>query len=356
MKELYKHIESFDQEWNPDSDMLQKYFSGKLNEADHYKVEKWISLDEFGEEVGDLKDSKILSSIDWNHLKNFKSSYASSKVSEMLAYILSSLGLIAFLFLANSSQNQHIVEETAETFIIKEIQAKKAIEIQKIKSTYKEFSESTISLSQAADIKPVKEVDKKERLQKKIIMISKLKPAKMIFIPKRLKKVENHSVKYILQFKVVDYFNEYLQKREYLSGLQSEYADPQEQELLEKNSKTISVDDVLQAGLEAFYKRDYYLAIHHFDKILIHYPEDLNAMFYSALSCYKLKDYDAAIKTLQEVAESDINVFLHEAEWYLAKSHYKKGEINQTLNLLDIIIRSKGFYMKKAEDFRNDII
>lgn len=356
MKDLYKHIESFDQDWNPDAEMLRKYFSGELNESDHYKVEKWISLDDFGDDIGDLKDSPELSIVDWGHLKEITSPITSKSINQAIAYIISSIGILAFLFFAQTGSPTHVESESAETYVIKEIQAKKAIEIQKIKATFNEFSNSTISLSQVADLKPVAEIHDNKRLQKKIIMIPKKESPKIIFIPKRLKKVENHSVKYILQFKVVDYFNEYLSGREYLNGLQSEYASAQEQELLEKNAKTITVDDVLQAGLEAFYKRDYYLAIHHFDKILTHYPDDLNAKFYSALSCYKLKDYDTTIKLLQDVAENDINVFLQEAEWYLAKSHYKIGETNQTLNLLDIIIRSKGFYEKKAIDFRNEVM
>jgi hypothetical protein len=40
MKELYQHINSNDSEWNPDIEMLQKYFSGELNASDHFKVEK----------------------------------------------------------------------------------------------------------------------------------------------------------------------------------------------------------------------------------------------------------------------------------------------------------------------------
>lgn len=357
MKELYQHIKSNNSDWNPDADMLQKYFSGELNASDHYKVEKWISLDEFGDEIGDLQGSDSLGKIDWDHLKSIvsKSHFKdSTNISQTVAFILSSLGIIAFLFFAQTEVKHKVASPFTEDYVLNEIQTKKAIEIKAIKQTLSEHSESTVSLTEAIDFTPSVQ-DKKERLERKIIILPKIKSPKIHFVPRKLKIMENHPVKYILQFKVVDYFNQYLKERKPVEGLQSEYASTEEQQLIKKNAKQLSVDDVLQAGLEAFYIRDYYLAIHHFDKVLSHYPEDLNAKFYSALSCYKLKDYDRTIELLQAVAEDNINVFLQEAEWYLAKSHYKKGEIAQTINLLDIIIDSGGFYKKKAKEMKRQI-
>lgn len=352
MKELYQHIESFDEEWTPSPSMLESYFSGKLNATDLKKVEHWISLSEFGDEIGDLYQSDTLDKVDWNYLKE-KSTLNSSSINQWVAYILSTLGLICFLIISNINTPKHTVN-LVEEYILEEIKPKQAIEIAAIKQTLSEFSSTTITLDDIEKMKIGNESETRERLERKIITIPRLINPKLRFIPKKINEGSNHPVKYILKFKVVDYFQEYLKEKETLRGLQSEYSSVQEQDLLNKNIKQVKVDDVLQAGLEAFYKRDYYLAIHHFDKILSHYPEDLNALFYSALSCYKLKDYTRTISKLQLVAENDINVFLQEAEWYLAKSHYKKGELNQSNNLLDIIIESDGFYKDKAIEMRKN--
>ena len=109
MKELYQHINSNDSEWNPDIEMLQKYFSGELNASDHFKVEKQISLDEFDYKIGDLQGSESLGKIDWDELKTIANRNEldhSSKIGQAVAYtlllLLLLLGIIAFLFFANT--------------------------------------------------------------------------------------------------------------------------------------------------------------------------------------------------------------------------------------------------------------
>ena len=203
------------------------------------------------------------------------------------------------------TQNQWTNKQTespfTQNYVLREIQTKEAIEINAIKQTLSEYSESTVSLNEAIAFTHNLQ-DKRERLERKIIILPKIKSSRIHFVTKKLKMMENNPVKYILQFKVVDYFNQYLKERKPIEGLQSEYASSEEQKLIKKNAKQLSIDDVMQAGLEAFYIRDFYLAIHHFDKVLSHYPKDLNAKFYSALSCYKLKDYDKTIELLQTVA------------------------------------------------------
>ena len=114
--------------------------------------------------------------------------------------------------------------------------------------------------------------------------------------------------------------------------------------------QTIAADKVLKAGLAHFNKGKYEKALGEFQILLDANPNDINSLFYSAVSYYHIGKYDRCIKNLEAVLKSANNTFHPEAKWNLALSNLKIGEKAKAKQLLIEIVNEKGFYSKRALD------
>jgi tetratricopeptide (TPR) repeat protein len=112
----------------------------------------------------------------------------------------------------------------------------------------------------------------------------------------------------------------------------------------------VAADRVLKSGLAYFGKEKYNAALEEFQLLLENNPEDVNALFYSAVSFYKIGKYNKAVKNLEAVVASRNNVFHPEAKWNLALVNLKTGEKAKAKILLNEIVNDKGFYSKRAAD------
>lgn len=81
--------------------------------------------------------------------------------------------------------------------------------------------------------------------------------------------------------------------------------------------------------------------------ILSHYPDDVNALFYSGVCYYNLAEYNRAIEVLKLCMESKFNNFDEEAEWMLANSYQANGEKDKAKAMFQSIKEKGGFYSKK---------
>lgn len=114
--------------------------------------------------------------------------------------------------------------------------------------------------------------------------------------------------------------------------------------------QTVAADKVLKAGLGYYNKGKYSKALGEFLLLLEANPNDVNSLFYSAVSYYQIGKYDRTIKNLEAVLKSPNNTFHPEAKWNLALSHLKIGERAKAKQLLIEIANEKGFYSKRAGD------
>lgn len=114
--------------------------------------------------------------------------------------------------------------------------------------------------------------------------------------------------------------------------------------------QTVAADKVLKAGLGYFNKGKYNKALSEFLLLLEANPNDVNSLFYSAVSYYQIGKYDLTIKNLEAVLKSPNNTFHPEAKWNLALSNFKIGEKAKAKQLLVEIANEKGFYSKRASD------
>ena len=113
--------------------------------------------------------------------------------------------------------------------------------------------------------------------------------------------------------------------------------------------QTIAADRVLKKGLECFARGKYSKAIAEFNLLLDANSDDVNSLFYSAVSYYQIRKYNLAAKNLESLLENDNNVFYPEAKWNLALVNIEMGNKSIAKQLLQDISSEKGFYAMKAE-------
>ncbi len=118
---------------------------------------------------------------------------------------------------------------------------------------------------------------------------------------------------------------------------------------------SLNYDFALESAIEAFHQRNYTLAEQRFNLILNQFPQDQNALFYSALVSKFLFKMDIAEIRLRAVIEQEPPVFRPEAQWELAQLLTEQYRLVEAKEWLTTIINQKGFYAKRAEDLLKKI-
>ena len=157
---------------------------------------------------------------------------------------------------------------------------------------------------------------------------------------------------YLLNYKVLDY-RKYrskpkLENEVQLSGTS---ADQENKQVIGKeNDKIIQVAyfNSLTNALVYFEKENYGVAAQQFDMILTSYPDDINALFYGALSHYNVKEYSICETKLQLLKLNNFTNFSEEQEWYLCLTYKALNKMSQYEALRKEIINKNGFYTLKA--------
>lgn len=157
---------------------------------------------------------------------------------------------------------------------------------------------------------------------------------------------------YLLNYKVLDY-RKYrskpkLENEVQLSGTS---ADQEKKQVIGKeNDKIVQVNyfNSLNNALVYFEKENYGMAAQQFGMILASYPDDINALFYGALSHYNVREYSICETKLQLLKLNHFTNFSEEQEWYLCLTYKALKKMNQYEALRKEIINKNGFYTIKA--------
>lgn len=106
--------------------------------------------------------------------------------------------------------------------------------------------------------------------------------------------------------------------------------------------------EYLKKSLKLLSEQQYGNAITNFNTILKHYPNDVNAQFYSGFSYYNLKKYPEAISFFDKVMNNSFDFFYEDAQWYKALSFEQNGRFKEANRLFRVIASEKGFYSTQA--------
>ena len=115
--------------------------------------------------------------------------------------------------------------------------------------------------------------------------------------------------------------------------------------------KTVEIPyiDYLEKTIALFSKGLNKKALSRLQTILATYPDDVNANFYAGLCYFNLKQYTSAQSCFKNCILSKYINFQEEAEWYLALSAAANGQVKESTELFNLIIKRGGYYSKEAK-------
>lgn len=210
---------------------------------------------------------------------------------------------------------------------------------------------------------PVMEKDDSKNYNKETIRIRKAEESAAgakVAAKKAEVKPPAFDVKYIENYKVVDYSDEYtaviLPEAKNIPAQfeNSEKAKEAESEL-QLQTKNLMYDDILSEGLANLEAKNYTAALEKFNLILKNYPGDLNAVFYTGLIYYHLGNYDIAMLNFNTVISSDNIAFRDEANWYKALTFQQKNEKEKARALFREISGKENFYKTRASEMLEEM-
>ena len=329
---------------------LEKYFRTKdsiLKNA----IEQKASDDPFDNEAleGWSASSVPLNSMNYIDRKRFKGMYYKFALTSILFFAVS----IGFMYFVTTKNDQSATEKITEI--------KRPVNNPLYKDTI-----TAINLSPEQELIQPKTIKRNFQLKKEnnAVVLTTTIQTDLTTQPLPIKKANSISTSlsrrvnlaketYIQDFKVVDYRyyrsrpNSKLNK-EILTGTpaNSEISTNTTEE--SDNIVEVAYVNFLEKSLKSFSQNKYKDAMNRFDLILETYPDDVNALFYSALCLYNLNQFSLCEKRLIELKNSKFTNFDEEQEWYMLLTYYSLHKDQQFIELRTQIIENGGFYSKKA--------
>lgn len=106
--------------------------------------------------------------------------------------------------------------------------------------------------------------------------------------------------------------------------------------------------EYLEKTMELVAKGNIKKALDRMDVILQTYPDDINALFYSAFCTYQLGDNKGALISFQRVLSHPYSNFDEDAQWYIAKCYLQANEKSKAKEWFNAIAQGNGFYAEQA--------
>jgi hypothetical protein len=174
-------------------------------------------------------------------------------------------------------------------------------------------------------------------------------------VPKIAEPEYNAQVGFLVDLKITEFDKYYTTpievKETPLTGVPAQYEDDHgmmKEYEEEETVRQVPADQFLREGLIAFRDARYGKCISKMEVLLDHNENDINALFYSAVSYVKLEMYSKAIPLLDKIIADPNNVFDEEAEWYKALALEGNGDTLAANELFRKISTGSGFYAKQA--------
>lgn len=201
---------------------------------------------------------------------------------------------------------------------------------------------------------PESAADTKKPITKEQVSVDQLPLLKPEF-PSHVGKLSKLEAKeiYLNNLKLIDY--RAYRKRSNLTiesiQLTGVPADKEKEEQTVQDAKVFDLEvayyDYIKKTTELLNEENYKQALARCNIILAHYPDDLNALFYSGLCYYNLSEYDKSIELFKHCLTNKFSNFDEEAEWMLAKSYEASGDSNKAKAIFQLIKERGGYYSKK---------
>jgi tetratricopeptide (TPR) repeat protein len=122
----------------------------------------------------------------------------------------------------------------------------------------------------------------------------------------------------------------------------------------QRSLQTSTNEDFIQ-GLEYYNISDFKNAAFHFSKVVESNPKDMAATLLNGISNYQENQFHEAKLSFGKVIDDNKNLYIDQAQWYLALCYLKTEEKEKAVQLLGIIREEKGFYARDAKNILRKI-
>lgn len=133
------------------------------------------------------------------------------------------------------------------------------------------------------------------------------------------------------------------------SGVEAGHADRTAQEQARGNERYSTYEAFMQEALAHFTAGRHKACLQELQYLLRQYPDDVNALFYSGLSCFNLGLYDKALVRFDRTLAQPSVAFVEEALWYRALTLQRADRGDEARALFQRIHAEGGFYAVQAE-------
>jgi len=101
-------------------------------------------------------------------------------------------------------------------------------------------------------------------------------------------------------------------------------------------------------AIEYYNIHDYRNAALYFSKVLESDPRYMESTFLSGISNFEVRNYPDAKSSFIKVIGNDDNLFIEDAQWYLALCYLKTDELKKACDQLALISKSESIYRPDA--------
>jgi len=115
------------------------------------------------------------------------------------------------------------------------------------------------------------------------------------------------------------------------------------------------IDNVFHKALVEYNNQDYHKALLLFEKVLFEDESRMDATLLSGISNLEIENYNKANNSFQKVINHNDNLFIEQAEWYLALCYLKTGEQEKANLQFEKMIADNSLYKEEAEDILNKL-
>lgn len=116
-------------------------------------------------------------------------------------------------------------------------------------------------------------------------------------------------------------------------------------------SGNANIDQPVMQGLQFYELGNYEAAVELFNKT----PDNLLGTLYRGLSYIEMEEFDSAIKDFKQIIDQKGNLFIDQAQWYLALTYIKTKDVSEAKILLTSIASDRGVYKTKAQKLLNEL-
>ncbi len=131
--------------------------------------------------------------------------------------------------------------------------------------------------------------------------------------------------------------------------IMSRYYKTYEPPATQRSAEVVSNDDFNQA-LEFYKTNDFKNAAVYFKKVINREPKDMYSTLLYGISNFEGHKYPEAQKSFNRVIQDRNNLYIDQAEWYLALCYLNTDENDKALQLFEKIKNENGIYKNDAKD------